>query len=574
MQIAWPRYQQKLISIIYISLFLFLIIIARLFYLQITLSDLFIKKGTRNFLRTEQIISPRGNIMDRHNTLIATNRPTIDLYWQGHGIYPVGNQQKEILTHLEAIIECPFPIDDALLTKISKAEYQHAAFLLAHDISFEQLSKIEEQLSDTVHLMIKTGFKRFYPYNNYASHVIGYLGNVNLKSIGKMGLEKIFEDQLQGSHGTILKTINSKGKNLNQSLIKPSCTGNTIVTTLDMGIQSIAEEIFPHHYQGTCIIMDPYDGDILALVSRPSFDPTTFLDHIDHTSWQSMQNLQPFLNRACNAHYPPGSIFKLITTSAALETGVVHTEASWYCKGFVSFGNRKYWCNNRAGHGEMSLKNGIAHSCNTMFFELAQQLSIDTLADYANRFGLGQRTEIPFAEKIGIVPNSKWKRETKGERWWPGETLSAAIGQSYLLVSPLQIARMISSIFTGTLVKPRILIDEPIKSQPLLIQEETRKFLQESMLYTIKTGTGRQINKVKDIEVYAKTSTAQTSSYNKRCLGSIYLEHGWFTGYIRYKEQRPLTIVILVEHAGAARVATDIAKQFLTRYKYMIDQAV
>ena len=566
MQIIWPNPNNKIIKISIVVFILSIIIILRLFYLQITLSDFFSLQSKKNFLRTEKIASPRGNILDRNGLFLATNRPTIDLYWQGSGKNSIDSDQYETLKLLENILSIPITSNEQLMQIIKSGEKRYKAIPLACDMPFEHICKIEEQCSCNANILLRTGFKRFYPFHSYASHVVGYLGNFELKTVGKMGLEQLFENMLQGEQGIMLNTINSLGRHLDQTEIKRSLAGNNIKITVDIELQQMLEEVFPQEYSGTFIVMDSHDGDILGIVSRPNFDPALFLEHMKTESWQQLQEKKLFLNRAFNASYPPGSIFKLVTTSAALEQGIIKPDATWYCKGHVSFANREYHCSNRDGHGKLSLHSGLVKSCNAMFFEIGKQIPIDLLADYAHRFGLGLPTNIIFPEKTGLIPSMRWKIQTKGERWWPGETLSAAIGQSYLLVTPIQVARMIASIFTGHLVTPRILMNEPIIKQPLAIAPSTREFLQEAMRYVVEDGTGRGA-KIKDIELYAKTSTAQTSTYNKRCMGSIYLEHGWFVAYFKYKDHRPLTLVVLVEHAGTARVATDIARQFLIKYK-------
>lgn len=514
----------------------------------------------------EKVPSPRGNILDRNNRFLATNRPTIDLYWQGSGKNSLTIEQQKTLQKIEDILAISITDNHDLIRTITTAEKRQKPVELARNITFDHMCKIEEQCFNNTNILLRNSFKRYYPYHSYASHIVGYLGNFDFKIVGKMGLEQLFENMLQGEQGIILNTINSLGRHLNQQEIKRSLAGNNIKITLDVDLQQILEEVFPQEYSGTFIVMDSIDGDILGVVSRPNFDPALFLEHMKQESWQMLQEKQLFLNRAFNATYPPGSIFKLITTSAALEHNIIQQDATWRCDGHVSFANRQYHCNKRDGHGHLSLHSGLVKSCNAMFFEIGKQISIDVLADYAHRFGLGKPTRVIFPEKSGLVPSMDWKLQTKGERWWPGETLSAAIGQSYLLVTPIQIARMISSIFTGYLVTPRILVNEPIIKEPLNIQESTRTFLQEAMRYVVEDGTGKGA-KIKDIELYAKTSTAQTSAYNKRCLGSIYLEHGWFVAYLKYKDYKPLTLVILVEHAGTARVATNIAKKFLVKYK-------
>jgi len=317
--------------------------------------------------------------------------------------------------------------------------------------------------------------------------------------------------------------------------------------------------------------MNPEDGAILGLTSRPSFDPNIFLDPILKKDWADLQKNNPFLNRAFNASYPPGSIFKLVTMSAALENKIITHDQTWECKGYVKFGKRKYLCHKRDGHGTISASQALVQSCNTFFYNIAQNIDIDTLADYARRFGLGEKTNIILSEQKGIVPTKKWKMETKGEQWWPGETLSIAIGQSFLSTTPIQIARMISSIFTGNLITPRILDQEPIIKQPLQISSDTLNFLRRSMKKVVTEGTGKNISKMEDFEIYAKTSTAQTSALYKRRLGHMYKEHRWFVTYFKYKNNIPLTLVVLIEHSESASTAKNTTLKFLIEYKRAVD---
>jgi penicillin-binding protein 2 len=317
--------------------------------------------------------------------------------------------------------------------------------------------------------------------------------------------------------------------------------------------------------------MDPYDGAIQALVSRPDFDPTLFLKPIMPTQWQELQDNKPFVNRAFHATYPPGSIFKLVTTSAALENNLITTESRVYCKGFVWCGVRKSYCHVKHGHGELTACQALAQSCNILFYDIAKKIDIDCLAHYATMFGLGQRTNVIFSEKTGLVPTRAWKQQTKGERWWRGETLSAAIGQSYLLVTPIQAARMIASIFTGYLVNPRILVNEPVVKKELEIKKSTLAFLQQSMRSVVTTGTGQKVGYVKDLVIYAKTSTAQTSALEKREMGNPYLEHGWLVAHFSYKNRAPHTLIVFAENVGSSRVAASIAKDFLIAYKEHVD---
>ncbi len=488
----------------------------------------------------------------------------------GTGLVLLLSEQKiaPLLTTLESILG-PLTVTPAL---IRSAEKKARPLLLAHDVSFEQLSQIIELFPQHTHIRVTTRFKRYYPHKHIASHIVGYLGHINVNQIGRMGLEKIFEDKLRGQYGEIVKIINSFGKNLSQHVLKQALVGTTLQTTIDLNLQTIAEEVFLPEYTGALIIMESQTGAIRALVSRPSFDPNMFLNPLTQEKWQQLnQTQQPFINRVFEALYPPASLFKLVTLAAALEQKYIEPTTLWHCTGHVFFGGRAYHCNNKHGHGTLTTQQALAQSCNIPFFEVGKKIKIDIIAEYARRFGLGSKTHVLFPEKTGLIPTAQWKRHAKGEPWWPGETLSAMIGQTYLLATPIQVARMISAICEGYLVNPRILHDEPINKSPLHISQETRTFLKSSMKAVITTGTGRGLKQFRDIELYAKTGTAQIADLTKRDLGQQYLEHGWFVGNFTYKNEQPLTIAIILEHVGSARIATHTAKNFLTHYQYFID---
>jgi len=564
--------EYKLRTIVIFFLFSLLAVCIKLVHLQIKLAHLFLDKSTKNFLHVETVSSPRGNIVDCNGKLLATNRPTHNIFWKGSGKRSLTQAQIQKLEKLENIMNVPLKNDTTLLKKITHAERHYKKVLLAADVRFEQLSKLEEQFPQETNITIETSFKRFYPHASYASHILGYLGKIKFGLIGKMGLEHLFEHTLKGKPGSIMATINSFGKKLTETSIEQAISGADIETTLDLELQDIVENVFPSDQTGTCIVMDTENGAILAMTSRPNFDPTIFLEPILQEDWNAMQNEHPFLNRAFNASYPPGSIFKLVVASAALEQGIITPDTIWDCKGYITLAGRRYHCHVLEGHGKLTVSQALEQSCNPLFYDIGTKISIDTLADYAYRFGLGEKTNILFPEKKGLVPSSEWKLENIGERWWPGETLSAAIGQSFLLVTPIQVARMTAGIFTGKLVTPRILADENITSRPLDIQPETLEFLRKSMKKVVTQGTGRRINRVKDIEVYAKTSTAQTSALHKRHQGRIYQEHGWFVAQFRYKKNRPLIIVVLIEHTGSSQLPTIVARRFLIRYKKLVDK--
>lgn len=553
------------------STLLFLLLVSiRLCYLQIICSQNLFERAQRNFLRLESIPAPRGMILDCNGCILAANRPVFSLYWNGQGSRQLTQAHRELINKCQEILSLP-TVDEKDIKAIEYAERNRKKRFLYKDLSITQLGKLQELARNCPSISFEKTFKRVYPYENSASHIIGHLARQEDFLYGKAGIELLCNETLRGTPGIMLIGTNEHDCSITKTIVREQVPGKNIRSTIDMNLQKIGESVFPDYYKGALLIMQPDDGAIKTLVSKPDFDPGIFLDRLSSTTWNILQEKQPFLNRAL-ATYPPGSIFKLIGISAALELGVIKEDDTWTCKGFYSYAKRKYWCHLHSGHGKLTTSQAVAHSCNILFFETARRMSVDSFALYANKFGLGEPTGSLFSEKEGLVPTKDWKLACKGEPWWPGETLSVSIGQSFLLVTPLQIARMIGSIFTGKLVTPRILYNEPIQTTPLDIEPKTISFLKESMKAVVTRGTGRQISKVKDIEIYAKTSTAQTTQLGKLLLDSSHLEHGWFVAHIQYKKQQPLVLVILVENAGTSKIPTAIARDFLIEYKKLINE--
>jgi penicillin-binding protein 2 len=568
MRYTIPKTRQQLNFIALCTIAGMMLIFGRLLFLQVYHHQILAKQGEKNFTRIKQIDPLRGNILDCKGNLLATNRPVINIDWIGTGLSKLNAEQHTVLTRIENVLSKYNQTILIEISKINRAEKFSTSIRLASDVCIEALSEISEQCADSQNIEISKKFQRFYPHKNLACHILGYLGDLdnNTQSTGKMGLELIYNDMLKGKNGTMSHIINSFGKNLQMSKIASSESGQDLTLTIDMKLQEIAENLMPADLAGAFILLNPKTGALKALVSNPGFDPSIFLKPIAHDEWKQLQQNKPFINRAFNASYPPASIFKLITMSTALELGIITPESKFYCSGHITFKDRKYYCNKRIGHGWLDIKGSLAHSCNIGCYEIAQKISIDTLADYAFRFGLGEKTNIIFPENPGIVPSNEWKRTVKGERWWKGETLSAAIGQSFLMVTPIQIACMIGGIFKGYLVKPRILEDDPIETTPLEIKSSTREFLQECMKSAIQIGTGRNVGRLKNITVYAKTGTAQTKTRADDSKDMQTDCHAWCVIYFTYQNHDPLVLTILIEHAGGSAVATAVAKKFLVEY--------
>lgn len=283
-------------------------------------------------MRYERIPSARGNILDVKGRLLATNRPVITLYWTGTGLKQISKKQQELITLLK---EC-LGLDAEIEAALALAERKNKRILIAHDLDLEKLGLIIEKFPHHPNISVVQQFKRWYPHKSIASHVIGYLGALSDEPSGRMGLELALNDALKGQSGELIKTINSVGKQLAQQEIKKALTGDTINTTFDLDLQLIAEEIFPENESGSVIVLDPENGDIKAMLSRPTFDPSIFLQSIDVATWQELQEKQGFINRAIGVTYPPASIFKLVTLAAALEQKIIDQDTTWYCPGYTT----------------------------------------------------------------------------------------------------------------------------------------------------------------------------------------------------------------------------------------------
>ncbi len=544
----------------------FTCIIGRLAYLQIYQQMVLLTKSMRNYLRSEYVRSPRGGIVDYKGRLLATNRPIIHLLWQGSGNARLTERQKRDIERLELLVEKSFP-----WPAIERAERCSQSITLSEHISFELLSILVEQFPDHQNIMFSTTFERFYPYGTYASHVLGHISHGSSEQKGSMGIEKACDMLLQGIPGQMLYTVNAQGKQVAYDEVQRGRTGEAISTTLDIELQAIAEASFPEGKSGVFIAMEAATGALRVVMSRPNFDPNLFTRPISFATWEQMLHSKALLNRAFLACYPPASLFKLVVIIAALDTKIIGPQESWHCVGFTTFHGKKYSCMRSVAHGHVTIEEMLAQSCNIPFFDIGRRIKINTLAHYATLLGLGVGTDSIIGEKLGIIPSTQWKMATLHEPWWPGETLSATIGQTFLLVPPIQICRMIGTICEGFSVTPHLLSDTPLQRTPVPIAPGILARIKQSMKWVVTRGTGHALSSF-DMELFAKTGTAQTrNKTGKTEIDEAAHSHGWFAMHVTYKDEPSLVIVILVEQVESSRDATRVAKQFLRGYKKWCD---
>ncbi len=550
------------------------VIIGRLVWMQLIQGDICHARGLQNFMRTEQIQPLRGRILDCNGQELVTNQFSYDVHYNG-----LGNLQlcDSIIAALQAIV----PIDlDGDLEALKNAEKRKKTILLKHDVPFALICQLSEHHLLASRITVSRHPMRSYPHGTSACHVLGYLQRASASNsvIGKEGLERHFETGLSGDVGSVRKIVDAKGKRQACEIVNQAHDGQDIPLTLDGHLQRCAESIFeslPVAYQvgayqaGACVVLDPSNGAIKVMLSSPRFDPNQFLASISHEAWnRDFIQGNALLNRSIQAMYPPASIFKLVTFAAALEKGVINSETEFECTGSVTCGGRPYYCIRRWGHGMVTATSSLAYSCNCFSYRVAELMNIDDFADFAHRLGLGEPTGCVLPEKSGLIPTSEWKRRIKHEPWWKGETLSASIGQSFLLVTPLQVVRMISALFQGYLVRPRLLKNEAVDCSPLHVSSEIRELLMSGLREATRVGTAKALGKLQDFEVYAKTGTAQVGTLDQSQSGNVmYREHGWCVAYFRYKNFHPLAMVVLLEHVGRSRPAVLVVEQFMKFYR-------
>ena len=418
---------------------------------------------------------------------------------------------------------------------------------------------------------------RYYHNGRAIAHVAGYLGEIGAEElkrlkpygykvrdlVGRTGLEKSFDLQLRGENGGTQVEVDHRGRMVRVMGHRSPKRGKDLRLTLDASLQEKASSLLAGR-RGAVVAIDPETGEILAMTSYPAFDPNAFLDSKrkgEIKEWLQQQN-SPFLNRALGA-YTPGSIFKIVTASAALQRGKINPQTSFECEGFLRLGNHSFSCWNEEGHGPENLSQGLAHSCNVYFFHLGLLMGTEPIAEECHRWGLGKGAEVELSgEAPGLVPNRHWKWQVFHQPWYDGDTLNFTIGQGYLLMTPLQAARMVSAVANGgKLVKPYLVkqvgsveVAHP-RSQTIGVSEGTLQAILEGLRRVIDdpTGTG-QLALSSQVSIAGKTGTAETPN------GAA---HAWFVGFAPVENPKIAFAVFLEHGGGGGYAAAPIARQLV-----------
>jgi len=450
-------------------------IITRLFSLQINENKKYLTLSDKNRLREWKLPPVRGRFFDYFGNIIAGNLKVYQL----HLVPEQVENFKYLMVRLKSILNLN---NKEFLKIIKKKESQKSweTLIISENLTWDQFSKVNFYLHELVGVKPVLTLARSYPFKDAYSHVLGYVAQVSIEDlaknelikknnvpglrVGKIGLEKTFENDLIGVNGIQRYEVNAFGKRINQLDHINGKKGKDIRLTIDTEIQKFSAELLANK-AGSISVMDIYTGEIIAMHSSPSFDPSLFLYGISHNNWKLIREnpLKPLVNKTISGLYSPGSTIKPIVALSALENDVISPNFKVNCTGKIDFYGQTYHCWKKKGHGVMNLKNAIKQSCDTYFYEITRKLGVDRLSVTASKFGLGDRVlDGAFAnEKKGIVPNTKWKKKTLGKNWLLGETLITGIGQGYIETSPLQLCQMTAQLANGGFkIYPRIIADD------------------------------------------------------------------------------------------------------------------
>lgn len=595
-------YRKKALYSFVVVILFFSLVVTRLWFLQVEQGEYYNQLADSNRVRSVEIAAPRGNIYDRKGREIVTNRPSFNVVWMREN----NKINDEWLKHLTRLLRQD---TTTLLDKIRKMAGTpgHIPVRLAEDIDWETVARIENNRMYLPEIKIEVVPLRIYHFGNLASHLIGYMAEINKTEldkadktlykggdlIGKMGLERLREKDLRGEKGHENMEVNALG--FEQQTLKGDepMPGKDLYLTIDVELQKIAEEeMAAKKFAGAVVMMEANTGRLLALASAPELHLDEFVGGISQKAWQAMLDnpLHPLINKVVQGQYPPGSTYKPITALAGLAEGVITPDTPVFCPGSMQFANRTYRCWKKGGHGTVTLKRALAESCDVYFYTVGLKLGVDRLARYAKLFGLGEKSGIEMEhEKPGIVPSSEWKKKRYNVKWHEGETLSVAIGQGYDLTTPLQVAQMTTVIANGgTLYKPGV-VDKIVDAdgkvvdafQPQILsrltgQARNLKLVREGMVEAVnsKRGTGReaQIDAQHGIIVGGKTGTAQVvrlAQYihlKEEAIPYEYRDHAWFTCFAPASNPE-VVVTVLVEHGlHGGSASAPIAAKLLNKY--------
>ena len=609
-------------------------IVARLFSLQITENKKYLTLSDKNRLREWRLPPVRGEFLDYFGNIVAGNLKVYQLH--------VVPEEVENFRYLMLRLKEILGLNNYEFKKIIKQKNKQKkweAIVVSENLTWEQFTKVNYFLHDLTGAKPVMSISRNYPFKDDYTHILGYVGEASKEDIlnneainnshvpglkvGKIGLEKSFENELIGTNGIQRYEVNAYGKRINQVDYQEGLKGKTIKLTIDTEVQKLCNELLGD-LAGSISVMDIYTGEMIAMHSSPSFDPSLFIFGISQDDWQLIKNnpLKPLLNKTLSGIYSPGSTIKPIVALSALENNVISKDFKVKCTGKIEMYGQAYHCWKKKGHGVMTLKNAMKQSCDTYFYEIARKLGVDRLNETAVKFGLGEKVleDVFENEKKGLMPSTKWKKDTLGKGWVIGETLITGIGQGYIQTTPLQLCLMTAQLANGGYkIYPKISIndnDDSFEDIKLAIKKSSKnskkikgglseatekifsfnkkkkyerlyksskniKIIQEAMFASTNEPRGTSYkSRIEDpkYQFAGKTGTAQVKRITERDreldLKTIDIpyndrDHALYVAFGPYKNPR-YALSIVIEHGGSgSATAAPIAKKL---FKLIVDR--
>ena len=577
--------QTKLTAVQYFTLVVFLVLSYGLWSLQIRKSDQYEEKAQNNRVRSVPILAPRGKILDREGRIIVDNYPSFSALL-------LRDQLRDLNADSEKIAEGLHIPAEEIRDKVRR--YQLArkpAFqpiIIKDDITPDERAFIESHKDEFPELETLMVHRRLYPKDGFMAHLIGYVGEVSgemLNSpkfdlyesgdiVGQSGVELQYNDVLMGKNGSRRVLVDSKGREVGRQSTEPAVVGKPLTLTIDLDIQIAAEQALEGR-NGAVVAMNPRNGEILAMVSRPIFDPNDFAVRISRDEWSRLVNdpAHPLMNKAIQAQLAPGSTFKIIMATAGLQEGIAQ-KLNINCPGGGTFYGHYYKCwisEKHLVHGSVDISKGIYQSCDTFFYTLAERLGIQKIAKWAMMLGLGKKTGIDLPNEVsGVMPSEEWKARTFHQKWYAGEVISVGIGQGAVAVTPIQLAHAIAAITTGgTLVKPHVVAEESPVVTHIPIDPQNWITITNAMSGVVNPQGTAAAAHLQGVDFAGKTGSAQVVSnkFRKTKAGasSIYKDNGWFVG-VTPRRNPEIVVGLLIEQGEHGPVAAQLASKVIKAY--------
>jgi len=596
MEVRFPEHERlpgwKIAFFQYAIALTFLGLLVGYWRIQIGQHRLYLEQAERNRVRNLPVIAPRGRILDREGRVLADNFPAFSVLLMRESASTLAPDHLEGIRRglgLESVELQRLMEHTARLPRFQPIVLKQSATL--DDIAFVESHRLEYPELDLIQVQ-----QRLYPKREVAAATLGYVGEVSEDMIakpgspyrpgdvaGKFGIERQYDQILSGRDGMRRVIVNSRGEEVGSLTTINAMPGNDLRLTLDLDLQMVAEAALGDR-AGAVVALDPRTGEVLAMVSHPSFDPDEFAKRIDREEWEKLADdpMKPLMNKAIQAQLAPGSVFKIVTATAALETGTVRPDFTLNCSGQVEIYGHVYHdgIEKYKKHGSVDLQRAITVSCDVYFYTLGKLLGIEKLAYFAKRLGLGARTGIDLpAEAPGLIPTPGWVEKVFKHKWYAGETMSVAIGQGAVVVTPLQLARMIGAIaWGGTFSRPHLAfkdqllalgVDPPDASaQSFPLAESTLEVVKRGMWGVVNEDGGTGIEaRCPGIDIAGKTGTAQVASVDlmKSAQSANFKTNAWFVGFAP-ASQPDIAVAALVLHGGHSTVAVPVVREVIKAY--------